>query len=242
MTKARPAVFSFVAGLGLVTAGLIVAPAASGATRQSDHTGATRAAVSILSAGEIGYLSHQSVARASTNGCSLNVIYAVDGESSAAAEQQTSSWSLIQANGWTAVVPNGSWHLSASDAGADILSPDGRSDASLAVWYSLSTPWSLNSLAQKILGGVSRIHVICRSAVEHSDGDTIQATEFTGLYRNEAIHAVIILSLLAQTTPGLHVGETRSLYTSTSQWSSGNEKTMMLIVRRAIEVPQSPNG
>jgi hypothetical protein len=170
--------------------------------------------------------------------CSLNVIYGVAGESAAADARQTASWTLLRANGWTVFAPSSGWHLSASDAGADVISPDGRSDASLATWYQLGRPWSLQGLAAKILGPVSSVHPICRSPVERSAAATTQATELTGRYQGEAIHAVIILSVMALNGTEAYVGETRSLYTSTAGWSGAQERTLMLVIKRAIPTPQ----
>ena len=36
-----------------------------------------------------------------------------------------------------------------------------------------------------------------------------------------------------------YVGETRSLYASTAGWSTAQERTLMLIIKRAIPTPQS---
>lgn len=171
--------------------------------------------------------------------CSLNVVYGVAGESTAADARQMGSWTILRANGWTVFAPNSDWHLSASDAGADVLSPDGLADASLATWYQLQTPWSFRSLAAKILGPVSAIHVICSSPVERNAEATTEAAELTGRYQGEAIHAVVILSLMAPNGTETSVGETRSFYTSTAGWSAAQERTLMLIIKRAIPAPQS---
>jgi hypothetical protein len=64
--------------------------------------------------------------------------------------------------------------------------------------------------------------------------------EFTGVYQGESIHAMLALSLLAETTPGLFVGQTRSIYTSVGQWSSTNAQTLWLIIKRAIPSPSAP--
>jgi hypothetical protein len=166
--------------------------------------------------------------------CSLSVVYGVAGQSAAADARQTAAWRLLRANGWTVFAPSGAWHLSASDAGADVTSPDGRSDASLATWYRLGRPWSLSDLAAQILGPVSSVHPICRSPVERSASATTQATELTGRYRGEAIHAVIILSVLAPNGTETAVGETRSLYTPATGWSAARVRTLMLVIKRAI--------
>lgn len=170
--------------------------------------------------------------------CSLKVIYSVAGESAAADARQTASWTLLRANGWTVYAPNSGWHLSASDAGADVTSPDGRSDASLATWYQLGRPWSLKGLAAQILSQVSAVHTICSSPVERSAAATTQATELTGRYQGEAIHAVIILSVMAPNGTETYVGETRSLYTATAGWSTAQERALMLIIKRAIPAPR----
>ena len=170
--------------------------------------------------------------------CSLNTIYSVSGENAAADVRQTASWTILRANGWTVFAPSSGWHLSASDAGADVISPNGLSDASLATWYQLGHPWSLKSLAAKILGPVSSIHTICTSPVEQSAAATTQAAELTGHYQGESIHAVIILSVMAPNGTETYVGETRSLYTSTAGWSTAQERMLMLIIKRAIPMPQ----
>lgn len=170
--------------------------------------------------------------------CSLNIIYRVAGESAVADARQTASWTLLRANGWTVYTPSRGWHLSASDAGADVTSPNGLSDASLATWYQLGRPWSLTGLAATILSQVSLVHTICRSPVARSAAATTQATELTGRYRGEAIHAVIILSVMAPNGTETYVGETRSLYASTAGWSAAHERTLMLIIKRAIPTPQ----
>jgi hypothetical protein len=176
---------------------------------------------------------------ATSSRCSLNVVYSVAGESAAADARQIASWTLLRANGWTVFAPSSDWHLSASDAGADVLSPDGRSDASLATWYQLGRPYSLQGLAAVILNGVSSIHTICRSPVERSAAATTQAVELTGRYQGESIHAVIILSVMAPNGTETYVGETRTLYASTTGWSTAQERTLMLIIKRAIPTPQS---
>ena len=170
--------------------------------------------------------------------CGLNAVYNVAGESAAADARQTASWTLLRANGWTVYAPSSGWHLSASDAGADVTSPDGLSDASLATWYQLGSSWSLKGLAAKILGQVSFVHTLCSSPVERSAAATTQATELTGRYQGEAIHAVIILSVMAPNGTETSVGETRSLYTSTAGWSTAHERMLMLVIKRAIPTPQ----
>jgi hypothetical protein len=176
---------------------------------------------------------------ATSSRCSLNVVYGVAGESAAADAGQIAAWTLLRANGWTVFTPSSDWHLSASDAGADVLSPDGLADASLATWYQLGRPWSLQGLAAMILNGVSSIHIICSSPVERSAAATTQAAELTGRYQGESIHAVIILSVMAPNGTETSVGETRTLYASTAGWSTAQERTLMLIIKRAIPTPQS---
>jgi hypothetical protein len=170
--------------------------------------------------------------------CSLNVVYGVAGESAAADARQTASWTLLRANGWTVWAPSSGWHLAASDAGADVTAPDGRSDASLATWYQLGRPWSFQALAATLLRPVSSVHTICSSPVERSASATTQALELTGRYQGEAIHAVLILSVMAPNGTETSVGETRSLYTSTAGWSPAQERTLMLVIKRAIPAPQ----
>ena len=163
----------------------------------------------------------------------------LSGESSAADQARSASWIPQHESGWTVFTPSGDWHLSTSSQGLDALSPDGSSDASLASWPS-TTPWTYNSLAAQILSAVSNIQVICQSPNETSSSAETQATEITGVYQGQTIHAIIVLSLLAQTTPGFFDGQTRSIYTRVSQWSTVNETTLWLIVKRAILNPSAP--
>jgi hypothetical protein len=166
-------------------------------------------------------------------------VEAIAGEPSSADDQRTAGWSLLQANGWSVFAPDGRWHLSASQGGADVLSPDGLSDASVANWPA-QTPWTFATLGQQILAHVTGISVICQSPVERDSAAATQATEFTGVYQGERIHAVIILSLFSPTTAGLYNGQTRSFYTRAGQWSPTAAQTLMLIIKRAILVPQQP--
>jgi hypothetical protein len=191
----------------------------------------------IVSLGSGGGVSARALP-ATASRCSLNVIYGVAGERAAADARQTASWTILRANGWTVFAPSSGWHLAASDAGADVISPDGLADASLATWYQLGNPWSLPSLAAKILGPVSHVRIICRSPVARSAAATTQATELTGRYQGESIHAVIILSVMAPNGTETYVGETRSLYTSTAGWSTAQERTLMLVIKRAIMAPR----
>jgi hypothetical protein len=178
-------------------------------------------------------------ATASANGCSLGVVETLSGESSSDDEAKTASWSIQHENGWTLFTPGGDWHLSTSSQGLDVLSPDGGSDASLASWPS-TTPWTYQSLAANILGSVSNIQVICQSPNESSASGETEATEITGVYQGQPIHAVIVLSLLTPTTAGFYDGQTRSIYTPASQWSTDSEATLWLIVKRAILNPSGP--
>jgi hypothetical protein len=184
---------------------------------------------------------HAATHPATTAACTLSTIEAVSGESASEAAAQTSGWAILQANGWTVVAPTDQWHLSASDAGADVLAPGGGSQASLETWYS-QTPWTEGALANKMLGSVTNIRTICKSPVERSAAGNTQAIEFTGVSAGEQIHSVIVLSLLTPTTSNLYVGETRLAYSPVNLWSPAVAKTLWLIVKRAIEVPQSPGG
>jgi hypothetical protein len=172
-------------------------------------------------------------------GCSISTASAIAAEPASADDARTAGWVPQQANGWTAFAPNGSWHLSASNAGADVLSPDGRSDASLATWYA-QTQWTPATLSQRILGGVSNIKTICDTGKASGANGSTEGIEFTGVYQGAPIHAIAILSLLRPTTTGLYVGETRSIYTPAAQWSIPAEQTLMLIIKRAIQTPQAP--
>jgi hypothetical protein len=176
-----------------------------------------------------------------TSSCTLGPVDTIIGESDAAAQAQTASWSILQANGWTVVAPSADWTLSASPggAGADVLSPDGLSDASIGNWPA-QTPWTYQTLSQEVLGQVSNIKSICHSPNVQGASGSSEVFEFTGVYKGESIHAVLALSLLAETTPGLFVGQTRSIYTSVGQWSSGNAQTLWLIIKRAVPSPSEP--
>lgn len=174
-----------------------------------------------------------------TGGCSLGVVENLSGESSSADEAKTASWTLQHENNWTVFTPGGDWHLSTSSQGLDVLAPEGGSDASLASWPS-TTPWTYESLAANILSAVSNIQVICQSPNETSSSGQTQATEITGVYQGANIHAIIVLSLLAPTTPGFFDGQTRSIYTPVSQWSTESETTLWLIIKRAILNPSGP--
>lgn len=156
----------------------------------------------------------------------------------AAAAGQSPSWVPLQANGWTVFAPNDQWTLTASDAGADVNSPGGQQDASLLTWYSLGVPWTLKSLGAKFLGHLSHIEDLCQTAVARSASGQSQATELTGYLGHQKLTAVLI-DLLPTPTTETYVGESRYIYTPASQWSTANAKTLALIIRRAIQVPQS---
>ena len=158
-------------------------------------------------------------------------------ESDAAAESQSPGWAPIQANGWTAFVPGSNWTITASDAGADINSTTGE-DASLLTWYSLEVPWTMKTLGAKFTSHLTRTRYLCDTAVARSASGSSQAFELTGYAGQKQIQAVLILSMLTPTTE-TYVGESRYVYTPASQWSASNAETLALIVKRAIEAPQS---
>ena len=168
--------------------------------------------------------------------CTLNLIGKVASETTAAIDQQTASWVLVQNENWSAWVPNEAWALDAGPQGADMHSPDDRSDASLAAYDAVpGQPYSLGQLYRQILGGVSNVHVICRTPVARNTTAETQGTELTGAYEREAVHVVIILSVYLASGNG----EIRDFYTPASEWSAANARTLMLVLMRAIEVPQS---
>ena len=172
---------------------------------------------------------------------SLRDVIDIVGESDLAAARQSEGWVLVRANGWTAAVPNGDWTITASDAGADINSPTGQQDASLITWYSLDVPWTFKTLGAKFLGHFTDIHNLCQTAVARDPSGESEALEMTGVTGGQELHAVLILTMLTPTTE-TYVGESRYLYTPASQWSTGNAETLALIIRRAIQVPQSLTG
>jgi hypothetical protein len=177
----------------------------------------------------------------SSTHCSLNVILAISGQSTSKDQADTASWVLKSANNWTVFVPSSDWHLSASTAGgADVTSPDGSSDASLGVDESLS-PLTYEGLTQQLLAPVSDIHVICQTPNEVVSSQESRATELTGVYRGVPVHIVYALTISA-VEPGseFHGGETRSIFTPVSQWSTSTETTLWLIIKRAIFSPSSP--
>ncbi|HEU5002397.1 MAG TPA: hypothetical protein VFW71_06420 [Actinomycetota bacterium] len=171
-----------------------------------------------------------------STGCTLSVIEAVAGESSAEDDAKSPGWGPIRANGWTAFVPGGNWIITASDAGADIMSPDGKSDSSLEEWDA-QTPWTVAGLQDKLLAEVSNVQTICTAGAE-TVGNT-HATEFTGTFRGEAIHGVILVSLLTPTAANLYQAQTRSMYSPVSAWSADEATTLMVISKRAIQSPNS---
>lgn len=176
----------------------------------------------------------------SSGGCSLGVIEQISGESASEDEQRTSSWVTLSVSNWTVFVPNGSWHLSASTAGgADVVSPDGLSDASLGETGGLS-PTTYQALAQQLLTGVSNLNVICQSPNEQSAAGETQATEATGVFNGEAIHLVYALTIQAETSSGFFGAITRSIYAPISQWSTSAEQALWLIIKRAVFVPSAP--
>ena len=143
---------------------------------------------------------------------------------------------LVQNANWTAWVPNGAWVLDAGPQGADIHSPDDRSDASMAAYDVVpGNPYTFASLTNEILSAVSNVHVICRTPVARNTTAEVQATELTGVYNREAVHVVVVLTVYFASGNG----EIRDVYTPKSQWTTGNETALMLVLRRAIEVPQS---
>lgn len=167
----------------------------------------------------------------------LRDVISVVTEAQATAADQAGSWVLLQANGWTVFAPNDDWALSASDAGADVNSPNGQ-DASLITWYSLGVPWTFKTLGAKFLGHLSHIDYLCRTGVARSASGESEAMELTGDLGAQRLHAVLILSMLSTSTE-TYTGESRYLYTPASQWSAANAKTLALIIRLAVQAPQN---
>ena len=158
--------------------------------------------------------------------------------SDAAADSQSPGWVPVQANGWTAFVPNGEWTIVASDSGADINSPNGKEDASLITWYaSLGTRWTMATLVKKFTGALTRVKGLCQTSLEQSASGESQAFELS-FSQGKQIRAVLIDSILAQTTE-TSVGESRYAYTPAAQWSVSNAETLALIIKRAIQSHQS---
>jgi hypothetical protein len=175
-----------------------------------------------------------------SNGCSISAVTAITDESAAQDAQQTASWSLIQANGWTVPVPDSDWHLTASDGGFDVVSPDGGSGTDLTVWPS-QTPWTLQGLAQtEFLNKVSDFQVVCSTQVQQTVTGPAQGYEFTADSGGSPIHGIVIFTLLTPTTSGIYFGQVRDLYTPTAQWSTANAELLTLINKRAIESPSAP--
>lgn len=176
------------------------------------------------------------VARATSPHCSLDVIGKVVNEPAAVVDRQTASWVLVQDQNWSAWVPNGDWVLAAGPTGADVHSPDNRSDASLAAYNAApGDPYTFAKLTRMMLAAVGNVHYVCRSGVSRNSTAETEGIELTGTYKGEAVHVVLILSVYFASG----TGEVRDLYTPASQWTVGNEETLMLILRRAIIVPES---
>jgi hypothetical protein len=154
-------------------------------------------------------------------------------------QQRSASWSLLQANGWTVFAPSSDWHLSASNGGFDVVSPDGRSGADATSWPS-QTPWTETTLAQEFVSKVSNFNVICSTPVEQAASGSSQEFEFTANSGGTPIHGVLALSILNPTVPGFYDGQIRDLYTPASQWSTTSAQNLMLVIKRAIESPQQP--
>ena len=179
---------------------------------------------------------HSAPGGGSGSGCTLSVIESVAGESSAEDNAKSPGWGPIRANGWTAFVPGGDWVMTASDAGADIMSPDGKSDSSLEEWDA-QVPLTVAGLQNQLLAPVGNVQTICTAGAE-TTGNT-HATEFTGTFGGEAIHGVIIVSLLAPTMADLYQAQTRSMYSPVATWTDAEATTLMVISKRAIESPNA---
>lgn len=180
----------------------------------------------------------RTVAMATNSACTtLASVVRIVTEPLAVAAGQSGSFVPLQANGWTVFAPSDAWKLSASDAGADVNSPSGQ-DASLITWYSLGVPWTMKTLGAKFYGQLTHVHVLCQTAVARSASGQSQASELTGFAGPHPLRAVLIDSILTPTTE-TDVGESRYLYTPAAQWSAANARTLALIIRRAIQSPQS---
>ncbi|MGH2718930.1 MAG: hypothetical protein ACRDJU_10155 [Actinomycetota bacterium] len=125
--------------------------------------------------------------------------------------------------------------MSASDAGAGIMSPDGQSDSSLEEWDA-QTPWTVAGLQNQLLAPASNVQTICSAGAETIG--TTHATEFTGNFQGKAIHGVAIVSLLTPTMADLYRAQTRSMYSPASEWTTAEETTRMVLSKRAIQTPQ----
>ena len=103
--------------------------------------------------------------------------------------------------------------IAASDSGADINSPNGKEDASLITWYaSLGPRWTMATLVKKFTGALTRVKGLCQTSLEQSASGESQAFELSGFSQGKQIRAVLIDSILAQTTE-TSVGESRYAYT-----------------------------
>jgi hypothetical protein len=178
-------------------------------------------------------------AQSASSACStLQTVINIVTEPLSTAASQSPGWVPLQANGWTVFAPNSDWALSASDAGADVNSPDNQQDASLITWYSLGVPWTFKTLGAKFVGHLTHVQDLCQTAVARSASGQSQATELVGDLGHQKLRAVLVLSLLTPTTE-TYVGESRYVYTPASQWDAANVRTLALIIRRAIQSPQS---
>ena len=192
----------------------------------------TACAGSVSSSGVAG-------AQAGNGACAtLQAVIKIVTEPLSTASAQSPGWVPLQANGWTVFAPNSNWALTASDAGADVNSPDDEQDASLITWYSLGVPWTFKTLGAKFVGHLTHVQDLCQTAVARSASGQSQATELVGDLGSQKLRAVLVLSMLTPTTE-TYVGESRYVYTPASQWDMGNARTLALIVRRAIQSPQS---
>jgi len=213
---------------------------ATGTPTSGTPTSGTPTSGTPATSGSSGGTPSGSSAGSGSNGCDLTAVISVLGESSGADAQRTASWSLLQANGWTVAVPNSDWHLNASNGGFDALSPDGGSGADDNSWPS-QTPWTESALAQEFTSRVSGFNVICSSSVENSASGSSQAFEFSANSGGTPIQGVLILSILTPTAAGFYDGQTRDVYIPASQYSTSSAQDLMLIVKKAIENPQSGN-
>ena len=174
--------------------------------------------------------------------CSISAVASVIDQSSAQDQQATGSWTFLQANGWTVPTPSGDWHLSASAGGFDAVSPDGGSGADLSAFPS-QTPWTISSLAQAdFFNDFTNFDVVCSTQVQQSVLGPAQAYEFTGDNNGVPVHGIVIFTLLNSTQQGIYYGQVRDLYTPTSQWSTANAQTLILISKLAIESPSTPSS
>jgi hypothetical protein len=170
--------------------------------------------------------------------CSISVYERVLNESSSADQQQTSSWTIRHVNTWTIFTPNSRWILQASSAGGMDAGLNG-SDASVGNLYAGpgGGPWTTASIFSHELSAVSDTKVVCSTSVESDSSGSNQAEEFTGTYQGDAIHGMLVASVLAP----YGYGEIRSFFTPASQWSTANVTMLSLILKRAIPSPGSLN-